>query len=332
MIPEEPPPKAGADERGCAPCPAVTPTDLTTLGGWGRRIRPQSHGPCLASRRASLPACRAGSGSPAPDRLAPGLMETIKPGGARNDGGVTEVPRRAAGTSDPARARREGRAGIRHDAPAPKTASFSAAKDTCLTNLPLHELDQNRIWQAVVALACEITAWTQRLAFTEHPARRWEPKRLRLRAVLPTRPDRPPRPPSRAAPTRPRTMGRADPRRPHPSARPRRPRLSTTPPSQDPGTPTGHVEPGAHPSDLGRPVTPNRQNAASFPPHQADLALATFLLKVLDPRFFVRDRPNRASPRATKKAGDFPARKDRPSVVRVTRRLQIHCLQPRRAP
>jgi hypothetical protein len=48
------------------------------------------------------------------------------------------------------------------------------------------------------------------------------------------------------------------------------------------------------------------------------------LLKILDPGFFVRDRPGRASPRATKKAGDFPARKDRPAVVRVTRRLQIH--------
>ena len=40
------------------------------------------------------------------------------------------------------------------------------------------------------------------------------------------------------------------------------------------------------------------------------MALATFLLKILDPGFFVRDRPNRASPRATKQAGDFPARKD----------------------
>ena len=28
------------------------------------------------------------------------------------------------------------------------------------------------------------------------------------------------------------------------------------------------------------------------------------------------------------KAGDFPARKDRPAVVRVTHRIQIHCLQP----
>ena len=55
--------------------------------------------------------------------------------------------------------------------------------------------------------------------------------------------------------------------------------------------------------------------------------MTVFLLKILDPAFFVRDRPNRASPRATKKAGDFPARKDQRSIVRVTRRLQIHCLQ-----
>ena len=67
---------------------------------------------------------------------------------------------------------------------------------------------------------------------------------------------------------------------------------------------------------------------AGFPPEDLDLALATFLLEILDPGFFVRDRPGRASPRATKKAGDFPARKDRPSVVRVHRRLQIHCLRP----
>ncbi len=48
-------------------------------------------------------------------------------------------------------------------------------------NLPLHDLDQNRIWCAIVALACEITAWTQTLALTGHQARRWEPKRLRPR-------------------------------------------------------------------------------------------------------------------------------------------------------
>jgi len=55
------------------------------------------------------------------------------------------------------------------------------AKDTGQTNLPLHDLDQNRIWCAIVALACEITACMQMLVLTDHSARRWEPKRLRLR-------------------------------------------------------------------------------------------------------------------------------------------------------
>jgi len=58
--------------------------------------------------------------------------------------------------------------------------------------------------------------------------------------------------------------------------------------------------------------------------------VATFLLKILDTNFFVRNRPDRASPRRTKKAGDFPARKpDEPSVVTVTRRIQLHSLRPR---
>jgi len=56
------------------------------------------------------------------------------------------------------------------------------AKDTGLANLPLHSFAANRIWCAVVALATEITAWMQMLAFTEHEAaRRWEPKKLRYR-------------------------------------------------------------------------------------------------------------------------------------------------------
>lgn len=32
-----------------------------------------------------------------------------------------------------------------------------------------------------MSLACEITAWMQLLALAGHQARRWEPKRLRLR-------------------------------------------------------------------------------------------------------------------------------------------------------
>jgi hypothetical protein len=55
------------------------------------------------------------------------------------------------------------------------------AKDTGLINLPLHEFTQNQIWCAIVALAVELLAWMQMLALTDHEARRWEPKRLRLR-------------------------------------------------------------------------------------------------------------------------------------------------------
>ena len=34
---------------------------------------------------------------------------------------------------------------------------------------------------AIVALACALTAWLQMLTLLGHQARRWEPKRLRLR-------------------------------------------------------------------------------------------------------------------------------------------------------
>ena len=55
------------------------------------------------------------------------------------------------------------------------------AKDTGLTNLPLYGFTQNQIWCAIVALACELTAWMQLLALGGSDARRWEPKRLRYR-------------------------------------------------------------------------------------------------------------------------------------------------------
>jgi hypothetical protein len=55
------------------------------------------------------------------------------------------------------------------------------SKDTGLSNLPLHDFTQNQIWCAIVALAVELTAWMQMLSLPGHHARRWEPKRLRLR-------------------------------------------------------------------------------------------------------------------------------------------------------
>ena len=70
---------------------------------------------------------------------------------------------------------------LRHRRRARAEDRIRTAKDTGLTNLPLHDFAQNQIWCAIVMLAAELTAWMQLLALTDHPARRWEPKRLRYR-------------------------------------------------------------------------------------------------------------------------------------------------------
>jgi hypothetical protein len=69
---------------------------------------------------------------------------------------------------------------LRHRRRARCEDRIRCAKDTGLRNLPLHGYAQNQIWCEIVALACELLAWMQMLAFTG-PARRWEPKRVRLR-------------------------------------------------------------------------------------------------------------------------------------------------------
>jgi len=70
---------------------------------------------------------------------------------------------------------------LRHRRRARCEDRIRCAKDTGLRNLPLHDAAANQIWLELVALAADLTAWTQMLALTGHPARRWEPKRLRLR-------------------------------------------------------------------------------------------------------------------------------------------------------
>lgn len=76
---------------------------------------------------------------------------------------------------------------------------------------------QNQLWCEIVALACELLAWTQLLALTG-AARRWEPKRLRLRLFSTAGRPGPRRPPPAAAPGRPLALGRPDHRRRHPPA------------------------------------------------------------------------------------------------------------------
>ncbi|SDJ25538.1 MULTISPECIES: IS1380 family transposase [Nocardiaceae] len=70
---------------------------------------------------------------------------------------------------------------LRHRRRARCEDRIRAAKDTGLRNLPFHSYNANRIWTAIVALAMDLTAWTQILAFGPDSARRWEPKTLRLR-------------------------------------------------------------------------------------------------------------------------------------------------------
>jgi hypothetical protein len=69
---------------------------------------------------------------------------------------------------------------LRHRRRARCEDRIRCAKDTGLRNLPLQGFAQNQIWCEIVALACDLLAWMQMLAL-RGDARRWEPKRLRLR-------------------------------------------------------------------------------------------------------------------------------------------------------
>jgi len=69
---------------------------------------------------------------------------------------------------------------LRHRRRARAEDRIRCLKDGGLRNLPLHGFDQNKIWLAVVALAADLLAWMQTLAL-DGAARRWKPKRLRLR-------------------------------------------------------------------------------------------------------------------------------------------------------
>jgi hypothetical protein len=69
---------------------------------------------------------------------------------------------------------------LRHRQRARAEDRIRAARDTGLRNLPLHRTAQNQVWLEIVQLALDLLAWMPMLALTGK-ARRWEPKRLRLR-------------------------------------------------------------------------------------------------------------------------------------------------------
>lgn len=70
---------------------------------------------------------------------------------------------------------------LRHRRRARAEDRIRTAKDTGLSNLPLHSFNANHIWCHLALIAMELTAWTQLLALGHHEARKWEPKRLRHR-------------------------------------------------------------------------------------------------------------------------------------------------------
>lgn len=72
---------------------------------------------------------------------------------------------------------------VRHRQRARAEDRIRNLKDTGLTNLPFHGFAQNQIWLEITLLAADLLVWTQVLAFHGQPARRWEPKRLRLRLL-----------------------------------------------------------------------------------------------------------------------------------------------------
>jgi hypothetical protein len=71
---------------------------------------------------------------------------------------------------------------LRHRRHARVEDRIRAAKDTGMRNLPFHDMNQNRIWLAITALASELLAWCARLALPARAALH-EPKRLRLRIL-----------------------------------------------------------------------------------------------------------------------------------------------------
>ena len=104
---------------------------------------------------------------------------------------------------------------LRHRRRARAEDRIRCAKDTGLTNLPLHDFAQNEIWCAIVALACELTASMQTLALTGHQGPPVGTQTATAAAVHRPGDAGPHRPPPAAAPGRPSPLGRHHHRRDH---------------------------------------------------------------------------------------------------------------------
>jgi hypothetical protein len=85
-------------------------------------------------------------------------------------------------TGSPSRrpARRSGSSRTWNCGTAAGTGSSAAPRTPACGTCHPKGFAQNQLWCEIVALACELLAWPQMIAMVG-PARRWEPKRLRLR-------------------------------------------------------------------------------------------------------------------------------------------------------
>lgn len=137
---------------------------------------------------------------------------------------------------------------LRHRQRARAEDRIRTARSTGLTNLPLHDTAQNQVWLEIVQIALDLLAWMPMLSLTG-PAQLREPKRLRLRlfsaaAQLVTTGRRHI---LRLAKHWPWTTVISD-GLPGLAALPRTPADQQLPALTSSTTPTGAVEPGAHPT------------------------------------------------------------------------------------
>ena len=72
---------------------------------------------------------------------------------------------------------------VRHRLRARCEDRIRCAKDTGLDRFPLQGFAANRVWCLIVALACDLLAFSQLLAMADAPTRAWEPQTIRLRLM-----------------------------------------------------------------------------------------------------------------------------------------------------
>ena len=219
---------------------------------WTPRLRRRRPGPRRRlGRRADRPAR---PGLVAEGNAGHRAQRTPAPGGA------AAVHRSSAATGSPVSppSTRTGQLAdleLRHRRRARCEDRIRNAKDTGLRNLPLHGYDQNQIWCQIVALACDLLAWTAMLALHRHRRAAGNPKRLRLRLFSARRADRPRRPPPPPAPGHPVALDPRYHRRHQPAARPGTRLTRPHHPGDQKGETPGPVEPRPPGATAGPPAT-----------------------------------------------------------------------------